>query len=84
MGFERQEELGHYRLTTRKDGAEVVALWRSGGEASIPMPPDKQAIGIEGQPLTIEEGESVPIGDSVIYLVEASLPNFANVTSLAP
>ena len=84
VGFERQEELGHYRLTARKDGAEVVALWRSGGEASIPMPPGKRAIGIEGQPLTIEEGESVPIGDSVIYLVEASLPNFANVTSLAP
>ena len=83
-GFEGQEELGHYRLTARKDGAEVVALWRSGGEASIPMPPGKRAIGIEGDALAIEDGAAVPISDSVIYLVDGSLPGLADATSLAP
>ena len=83
-GFDRQEELGYYRLTARKDGAGIVALWRCGGTASIPMPPDKRAIGIEGEALAIEEGEAVTIGDSVIYLVDGFLPNFANAASVAP
>ena len=84
VGFERPEELGYYRLTARKDGAEVVALWRSGGEASIPMPPGKRAIGIEGDALAIEDGAAVPISESVIYLVDGSLPGLADATSLAP
>ena len=84
VGFERQEELGHYRLTARKDGAEVVALWRSGGEASIPMPPGKHALGIEGKALAIEDGAAVTIGESVVYLVDGSLPDLANVKSPTP
>ena len=68
--FEREADLGYYRLTARKGGAEVAALWRSGGEASIPMPPGKRAIGIEGEALALEAGEAVTIGDSVIYLID--------------
>ena len=68
--FAHEADLGYYRLTARKGGAEVAALWRSGGEASIPMPPGKRAIGIEGEALALEAGEAVTIGDSVIYLVD--------------
>ena len=69
-GFDCEDELGHYRLIARKDDVAIVALWRSGGEASIPMPPDKRAIGIEGEALAIEEGRADTIGDSVTYLVD--------------
>ena len=70
-GFSRQDELGYYRLIARKDGAEVVALWRCGGAAFVPMPPDKKAIGIEGEPLDIQPGQPVTINDSTVYLVDA-------------
>ena len=70
-GFDPEAELGYYRLKARKDGAEVVALWRSAGEASLPMPPGKKAIGIEGGTMDIRPGQPVPISDSVIYLVDA-------------
>ena len=69
-GFARQEELGHYRLAARKDGVEILALWRCGGTASVPMPPDKKAISIVGEMMDIRAGQPVPIGDSTIYLVD--------------
>ena len=68
--FDRQDELGHYRLAARQDGKQVLALWRCGGAAFIPMPPGKKAIGIEGEPLAIEPGEPVAIGGSAVYLVD--------------
>ena len=47
----------------------------SGGYAdspqSIPMPPGKKAIGIEGDALDIRTGQSVTIGESPVYLVDA-------------
>ena len=52
--------------------------------SSIPMPPDRRAIGIEGEALAIEEGEAVPISDSVVYLVDGSLPDLANAKSPTP
>lgn len=70
-GFARQEELGHYRLAARKDGVEILALWRCGGTASIPMPPDKEAIGIEGEPMGVRTGQPLTIGESTVYLVDA-------------
>ena len=70
-GFTRQDELGYYRLSARKDGVETIALWRCGGTVSIPMPPGKQAIGIEGEAMDIGPGQSVAVGDSVVYLVDA-------------
>ena len=69
-GFARQEELGHYRLTARKDGVEILALWRCGGTASIPMPPGKRVISIEGEPIDIRAGQTITIDDSVIYLID--------------
>ena len=69
-GFARQEELGHYRLAARKEGVEILALWRYGGPASIPMPPDKKVISIVGERMDIRAGQPVPIGDSTIYLVD--------------
>ena len=69
--FERQSGLGHYRLTARKDGVEIVALWRLGGAVSISMPPGKKAIGIEGDAMDIRAGQPVTIGESVVYLVDA-------------
>ena len=54
------------------------------GMSSIPMPPDRRAIGIEGEALAIEEGEAVPISDSVVYLVDGSLPDLANAKSPTP
>ena len=69
--FDGQKDLGYYRLAARKDGAGVVALWRTGGEAFLPMPSGKRAVGIEGETLALEEGQAATIGDSVIYLVDA-------------
>ena len=70
-GFDRQDELGYYRLRARKDGAEVLALWRCGGTLSVPVPPDKKAIGIEGETLDEKSGQPVTISDSTVYLVDA-------------
>ena len=70
-GFSRQEDLGYYRLVARTSGAEIVALWRCGGTVSIPMPPDKKAIGIEGELLEIATGQPITISDSTVYLVDA-------------
>lgn len=70
-GFAREEELGHYRLAARKDGSEILALWRSGGTVSIPMPPDKAAIGIEGEPIGVRAGRPLTISESTVYLVDA-------------
>ena len=69
-GFERQDDLGYYRLTARRGGAEIVALWRSGGTAAIPMPPGKRVISVDGEVMTIGTGQSVEISDSVVYLVD--------------
>ena len=69
--FDRQDELGHYRLCARKDGMQVLALWRCGGAVSIPMPPGKKAIGIEGEAKEIRAGQPVTIGESTVYLVDA-------------
>ena len=70
-GFARQEELGHYRLAARKDGVEILALWRTGGAASIPMPPDKEAISIVGERMDIRAGQPVRIGEPTVYLVDS-------------
>ena len=69
-GFARQEVLGHYRLAARKDGVEILALWRCGGTASIPMPPGKVALGIEGEPMDVRTGQPLTIGESTVYLVD--------------
>ena len=71
VGFDRQKVLGHYRLAARKGEAEIVALWRCGGAVTIPLPPGKKAIGIEGETLDIAPGHPVTIGDSAVYLVDA-------------
>ena len=68
--FDREADLGYYRLTARRDGRRVAALWRSSGETSVPMPPGKRAIGIEGEALALEAGRAVTVGESVIYLVD--------------
>ena len=69
--FERQNRSGHYRLTARKDGVEIIALWRLGSAVSISMPPGKKAIGIEGDALDIRAGQPVTIGESAVYLLDA-------------
>ena len=70
-GFGREHELGYYRLAARQDGAEVLAVWRAGGSVSIPLPPGKKAVGIEGETLDIAPGQPVAIGESTVYLVDA-------------
>ena len=69
-GFSRQDELGYYRLAARQDGAEVIALWRSEGTVSIPMPAGKQAISIVGEALDIPPGDPVAVTESTIYLID--------------
>ena len=68
--FNRQDDLGYYQLTARKDGIEIVALWCCSREATIPMPPNKRAVDIEGKPMAATAGEPVTITDSTIYLVD--------------
>ncbi|MCY4348448.1 MAG: hypothetical protein OXC25_01185, partial [Thiotrichales bacterium] len=51
--FSRQDEFGHFRLTARKDGMEVQALWCCGRETTIAVPLGKQAIDIVGRPMTV-------------------------------
>ena len=68
--FSRQDDLGYYQLTARKDGIEILALWCCGREATIPMPPNKQAVDIEGRPMAVTAGQPVTISDSTIYLVD--------------
>lgn len=68
--FDRQHELGHFRLAARKDGMEIVALWCCGREATVPMPAGKQAIDIVGAAITVAQGEPITIGESVVYLVD--------------
>ena len=68
--FSRQDELGHYRLKAHKDGMEILALWCCGGQATIAMPSDKQALDIEGRSMPVTTGQPITIGDSVIYLVD--------------
>ncbi len=68
--FDRQEELGHFRLTARKDGVEIQALWCHGREATLAMPPGKQVIDILGQPMARAEGAPINLGESVVYLVD--------------
>ena len=69
--FSRQGELGHYRLKAHKDGMEILALWCCGGQATIVMPPDKQALDIEGRSMPVTAGQPITIGDSVIYLIDS-------------
>ena len=71
--FGRQDELGHFRLEARKDGMEILALWSCGREAAVAMPARKQALDIEGRPMSAAAGQSIAIGDSVIYLVDDAL-----------
>ena len=66
----RQDDLGHYRLTARKDGVEVQALWCSGREATVAMPADKRALDIVGGEMAVTQGEPITIGESVVYLVD--------------
>ena len=71
VDFKTQDELGYYRFTARKAGTEVIALWRRHGQVDIIVPANKQAIGIEGEWMGVAGGESVTIGESVVYLTEA-------------
>ena len=68
--FDRQDELGYFRLAARKDGMEIQALWCCAGEATITMPSGKRAVDIEGRPMPVTAGNMVTLGDSVIYLVD--------------
>ena len=68
--FGRQGDLGHYQLTARKDDTEVLALWCFEREATIAMPPGKQAVDIEGRTMAVTIGQALTIGDSVIYLID--------------
>lgn len=68
--FRRQNEIGFYRLTARRNGAEILALWRTGGAASIPMPSGKAALDVVGEPLPVTAGQPVTIGDSPVYLLD--------------
>ena len=68
--FARQDELGYFRLAARKDGMEILALWCRGREVTIAMPPDKQAVDIEGRTMSVTAGQPITIGDSAIYLVD--------------
>ena len=73
--FSRQDALGHYQMTARKDGMEILALWCCGREATIPMPPGKRAVDIEGRPMAVAAGRPLTIGDSVVYLLDRSVPS---------
>ena len=68
--FRRQDTNGHYQLTARRDGVEILALWCNGRESAISMPADKQAIDIEGRPVPAAAGQPLTVGESVIYLVD--------------
>ena len=68
--FGRQDELGHYQLTARKDGKEIVALWCHGKEATIAMPPGKKAVDIEGRAMSVTADQPVTISESTIYLLD--------------
>jgi len=75
--FNRQHELGYFRLAARKDGMEIQALWCCGREATITMPPDKRAVDIEGRPMSVTAGNMVTISDSVTYLVDDAFHSVA-------
>lgn len=75
--FNRQDELGYFRLAARKDGMEIQALWCCGREATITMPPDKRAVDIEGRPMSVTAGDMVTISDSVSYLVDDAFHSVA-------
>ena len=84
-GFDRQEELGHYRLTARKDGAggrRPLALGRRGIHPHAARQAAPSAS--KASALAIEDGAAVTIGESVIYLVDVSLPDLANAKSPTP
>ena len=68
--FDRQDELGYFRLAVRKDGMEVQALWCCGREATIAIPARRRALDIVGGAMTVTEGEPITIGESVVYLVD--------------
>jgi len=70
-GFARQEKIGHYRLAARKEGVEILALWRHGETVSIPMPPDKMVIDIKGESMDVQTGQPLTISGSTVYLVDA-------------
>lgn len=68
--FSRQDELGYYQLRARKDGMEILALWCCDRETTVAMPPNKQAVDIEGRTMSVMPGKPITISDSVIYLVD--------------
>lgn len=68
--FSRQDELGYYQLRARKDGMEILALWCCDRETTVAMPPNKQAVDIEGRTMSVTPGKPITISDSVIYLVD--------------
>ena len=67
--FRRQDTNGHYQVTARRDGGVILAMWCNGRESTISMPADKQAIDIEGHPISATVGQPIAIGESVVYLV---------------
>lgn len=68
--FSTQDEIGHYRLTARKDGKETVALWCHDRETTVPMPLGKQYVDIEGRASPLTAGQPVRVGGSAVYLVD--------------
>ena len=68
--FTRQDEQGYYQLTAHRDGMEIQALWCSGRETTITMPPRKQAVDIEGKTIAVAAGQPLAISDSTIYLLD--------------
>ena len=69
--FSRQDELGHYRLTARKDGKETIALWCHDRETTVPMPSGKGVVDIEGRVSSVAAGQPVRISGSATYLVDS-------------
>ena len=70
-GFRHQEEFGHFRLTARRDGREIQALWCCDRAASIVLPAGKIAIDIKGSQLAAEPDEALAIGEAPIYFVDS-------------
>ena len=68
--FGRQDELGHYQLTARKDGKQTVALWCHDRETTVPMPTGKRVVDIEGRVSSVAAGQPVRISGSATYLVD--------------
>ena len=73
VGFDRQEEQGKYRLAARRDGAEILALWRTAAaRCRFRCRPASRPSTSKGEAMkTFPPGQPVTIGESTVYLVDA-------------